>query len=331
MPGGSDTLPHARRLPHRRRHRAARAVAGIVAGRWRTVKTGERVDDAGLAEFERHRSRLFALAYRMLGAAGEAEDAVQEAYLRWEGTDRAEVRSAEAWLTTVVVNLCRTWLDSARSRRETYTGPWLPEPVPTGRGELGPLESAEQRDLVSMAVLTLLERLSPVERAVFVLREAFDYAHREIADMLELTEANSQQLYSRARRRVRSERTRFEAPPEQARELFERFLTAARTGDVAALERTFTADIVAVADGGGKITAARRPIAGATKVARYLAGLFHREIPGLALTVEEINGAPAAVARVNGGVLVVGLADLSGNQISTVRLILNPDKLTHIP
>ncbi|WP_460697569.1 RNA polymerase sigma-70 factor [Nocardia thraciensis] len=289
------------------------------------------MDDAGLAEFERHRSRLFALAYRMLGAAGEAEDAVQEAYLRWEGTDRAEVRSAEAWLTTVVVNLCRTWLDSARSRRETYTGPWLPEPVPTGRGELGPLESAEQRDLVSMAVLTLLERLSPVERAVFVLREAFDYAHREIADMLELTEANSQQLYSRARRRVRSERTRFEAPPEQARELFERFLTAARTGDVAALERTFTADIVAVADGGGKITAARRPIAGATKVARYLAGLFHREIPGLALTVEEINGAPAAVARVNGGVLVVGLADLSGNQISTVRLILNPDKLTHIP
>ncbi|WP_280262224.1 RNA polymerase sigma-70 factor [Nocardia wallacei] len=288
------------------------------------------MDEAGLAEFERHRPRLFALAYRMLGAAGEAEDAVQEAYLRWEGTDRAEIRSAEAWLTTVVVNLCRTWLDSARSRRETYIGPWLPEPVPTGRGELGPLESAEQRELVSMALLTVLERLSPVERAVFVLREAFDYAHREIADMLELTEANSQQLYSRARRRVRAEHARFETTPAHARELFDRFLAAARTGDVAALEQMFTADIVAVADGGGKITAARRPIVGAAKVARYLSGLFAREIPGLDLTVEEINGAPAAVARVDGTVLVVGTADLTDTNISTVRLILNPDKLTHI-
>ncbi|WP_369028530.1 sigma factor, partial [Nocardia farcinica] len=111
--------------------------------------------------------------YRMLGSAAEAEDAVQETYLRWEAAERTEIRSAQAWLTTVVVNLCRTWLDSARARRESYVGPWLPEPVPTGAGELGPLESAQERELVSMALLTALERLSPVERAVFVLREAF--------------------------------------------------------------------------------------------------------------------------------------------------------------
>ncbi|MFJ1459510.1 RNA polymerase sigma-70 factor [Nocardia sp. N2S4-5] len=287
------------------------------------------MDQTGLAEFERHRPRLFALAYRMLGAASEAEDAVQEAYLRWDVTDRAEIRSAEAWLTTVVVNLCRTWLDSARARRETYVGPWLPEPVPTGRGELGPLESAEQRELVSMAMLTLLERLSPVERAVFVLREAFGYTHGEVAEMLELSEANSQQLYSRVRRRVRSGNNRFTATPDQARALFERFVAAARAGDLTALEQMFAADIVALADGGGEVTAARRPVTGSARVARYLTGLFTRTVPGLELTIEEINGAPAAVARVADTVLVIGSADLNADNISAVRLILNPAKLAY--
>ncbi|AHH21902.1 putative RNA polymerase sigma factor [Nocardia nova SH22a] len=287
------------------------------------------MDDTGLAEFERHRPRLFALAYRMLGTAGDAEDAVQETYLRWDATERDEIRSSEAWLTTVVVNLCRTWLDSARSRRETYTGPWLPEPVPTGNGDLGPMESAEQRELVSLAVLTLLERLSPAERAVFVLREAFGYAHREIADMLELSEANSQQLYRRARQHVRSERPRFDAEPARARELFERFLAAARRGDVAALEAMFTADVVSLADGGGKMGAARHPIVGASRVARYLAGLFHRDVEGLELTVEEVNGAPAAVARVHGSMLLIGAVDGGPEGISAVRLIVNPDKLAY--
>lgn len=287
------------------------------------------MDEKGLAEFELRRPRLFALAYRMLGAASEAEDAVQETYLRWEATDRNEIRSTEAWLTTVVVNLCRGWLDSARSRRETYVGPWLPEPVRTDRGELGPLESAEQRELVSLAMLTLLERLSPTERAVFVLREAFGYPHREIAEILDLTEANSQQLYSRARQRVRSERTRFDVTPDRARELFERFVAAARVGDIAALEQMFAADIVATADGGGKMTAARRPVVGAARVARYLAGLFARDIPGLELTIEEVNGAPAAVARLGGGVFLVGSADLSAEGVYAVRLMVNPDKLAH--
>ncbi|MBF6137981.1 RNA polymerase sigma-70 factor [Nocardia otitidiscaviarum] len=288
------------------------------------------MDAEGLAEFERQRGRLFALAYRMLGSASEAEDAVQETYLRWDAADRADIRAAEAWLTTVVVNLCRTWLDSARARRETYVGPWIPEPVRTGAGELGPLESAEQRELVSLAFLTMLERLTPAERAVFVLREAFGYPHREIAEMLGLTEANSQQLYRRAAQRVREQRPRFAAAPEQARELLARFLAAARSGDVAALESLFAADIVSVADGGGKVTAARRPIVGAQRVARYLLGLMAHDIEGLEIGIEEVNGAPAVVVRAAGAVLVVIGIDVADDRIHALRLVLNPDKLAHL-
>lgn len=288
------------------------------------------MDASGLVEFERHRPRLFALAYRMFGSAAEAEDAVQETYLRWDASNRAEIRSAEAWLTTILVNLCRSWLDSARARREMYVGPWLPEPVPTAHGELGPLESAEQRELVSLAFLTLAERLSPTERAVFVLREAFGYAHREIADMLGLTEANSQQVYRRAAHRVQEERPRFEPAPAHARELVEKFLNAAQSGDLAALESMFTADIVALADGGAKVNAAKRPIVGAEKVARYLVGLFSK-IPTVAATVaigiEEVNAAPAFVVRDGEAVLATVSATFDGESIAALQLVVNPDKL----
>ncbi|MFI6871480.1 RNA polymerase sigma-70 factor [Nocardia sp. NPDC050406] len=285
------------------------------------------MDAEDLAEFERHRTRLFALAYRMLGSASEAEDAVQETYLRWDGTARGEIHSPEAWLTTIVVNLCRTWLDSARARRETYVGPWVPEPVQTAGGALGPLESVEQREMVSLAFLTLLERLTPAERAVFVLREAFGYAHREIADMLALSESNSQQLYRRASQRMREERPRFDSDPERARELLERFLAAARSGDLASLERLFAADIVSVADGGGKVTAARRPIEGRARVARYLVGLLAHDLPGLTITVEEVNGALAVVARVGDAPLLVAAVDIADGLVSAVRLVVNPDKM----
>ncbi|MBF6193297.1 MULTISPECIES: RNA polymerase sigma-70 factor [Nocardia] len=288
------------------------------------------MEPSALREFEGHRPRLFALAYRMLGSAGEAEDAVQETYLRWDGADRRDIRSAEAWLTTALVNLCRGWLVSARARRESYVGPWLPEPVPTARGELGPLETVEEREQVSLALLTALERLTPIERAVFVLREAFGYAHREIADMLDITETNSQQIFRRAGLRVREDRTRFGATPEHARELVERFLKAARDGDVAALERMLAADVSATADGGGKVTAARRPIHGANQVARYLAGLLRWEVPGMRLVVEEINGAPAAVARVDGAPLVVVGMDVVDGVVTALRLIVNPDKLAYL-
>ncbi|MGY1945045.1 RNA polymerase sigma-70 factor [Nocardia asiatica] len=283
-----------------------------------------------MREFEGHRPRLFALAYRMLGSATEAEDAVQETYLRWDGADRAQIRSAEAWLTTALVNLCRTWLVSARARRETYVGPWLPEPVPTARGELGPLETVEERELVSLALLAALERLTPVERAVFVLREAFGYAHREIADMLDVTETNSQQIFRRAGRRVREGRTRFAIPAEHANELVERFLKAARDGDIEALERMLAADVSATADGGGQVSAARRPVVGANQVARYLAGLLRWEVPGMRLLVEEVNGAPAAVARVDGAPLVVVGIEVADGAVTALRLIVNPEKLSYL-
>ncbi|WP_235210919.1 sigma-70 family RNA polymerase sigma factor [Nocardia brasiliensis] len=153
------------------RGRLSARGSGTVVPNGRTRRKVAMEPD-GLREFVEHRPRLFALAYRMLGSAAEAEDAVQETYLRWDAAERSEIRSAEAWLTTVLVNQCRTWLVSARARRETYVGPWIPEPVPTARGELGPLETVEERELVSLALLTAMERLTPVERAVFVLREA---------------------------------------------------------------------------------------------------------------------------------------------------------------
>ncbi|MFI9506677.1 RNA polymerase sigma-70 factor [Nocardia sp. NPDC052566] len=288
------------------------------------------MEEDGLRVFQTHRPRLFALAYRMLGSATEAEDAVQETYLRWDGAERAEIRSAEAWLTTVLVNLCRSWLVSARARRESYVGPWLPEPVPTARGQLGPLETVEERELVSLALLTTLERLSPVERAVFVLREAFGYAHREIADMLAVTESNSQQIFRRASLRVREGHSRYDRPRDQGRELIERFLKAARTGDIEALERMLAADAVATADGGGIVTAARRPILGAHNVARYAAGLFQREIPGLEVVLEEINGAYAVVARITGTPFGVVGVETTADVVTGLRLILNPDKLGYL-
>ncbi len=288
------------------------------------------MDSEGLREFQAHRPRLFALAYRMLGSASEAEDAVQEVWLRWDGTDRAFIRSAEAWLTTAVVNLCRTWLVSARARRESYVGPWLPEPVPTARGELGPLETVEEREQVSLALLTALERLSAVERAVFVLREAFGYAHREIADMLDISESLSQQTYRRAGQRVRADRPRFEVDTARAGVLIERFLNAARTGELAELERMLTADVTAVADGGGRVNAARKPVVGAVKVSRYLAGLFRFLDDTMTVSTVEVNGVPAAVIRQAGAALAVIAVEFEDGAVAAVRLLVNPDKLTRL-
>lgn len=191
---------------------------------------------ASTHECESQRPRLFGLACRMLDSAAD-EDAVQDAYLRFRGADRTAIEQPAAWLAKVVTNLCLTRLTSARARRERYPGPWLPEPVATADGTLGPLESAEQRDAVSLALLVLLERLTPTERAVYVLREAFAYGHREIAGVLDLSKANCRQLYRRAVQRVAAPETRFEAAPDQREVLVTSFLAAAREGDMAALEK----------------------------------------------------------------------------------------------
>ncbi|MEU9019567.1 RNA polymerase sigma-70 factor [Actinomadura sp. NPDC048394] len=300
------------------------------------METGaDLMDEAGLAAFEGLRPRLTGLAYRMLGEVQEAEDAVQDAYLRWNGTDRAAVEEPRAWLIKVVTNLCLNRLASARARRETYTGPWLPEPVPGAGGlgarVLGPLETAEQRDSVSLALLTLMESLTPAERAVFVLREAFGYKHRDIAEVLDVTETASRQLHRRARQRVASAERRFAPPGERWRRLVERFLDAAVRGDLAGLEAILAEDVVAWSDGGGKVTAARNAIAGRTRVARFLLGVARRaaDLPGASLepSIEEVNGVPALAVRVDGELTMIAVLEASGDRVTAVHAVLNPDKL----
>ncbi|MFJ8148544.1 RNA polymerase sigma-70 factor [Streptomyces sp. NPDC096048] len=281
-------------------------------------------------EFERHRPRLFGLAYRMLGSADEAQDAVQDAYLRYSGADRAGIEQPAAWLAKVVTNLCRDRLTSARARRETYVGAWLPEPVLTSDGTLGPLESAERRDAVSTAMLVLLERLTPTERAVYVLREAFAYGHREIAEVLDVTEANCRQLYRRAVARVGEPGKRFPLSPERQEELVTSFLTAARDGDLAGLEKLLAEDVVWWSDGGGKVTAVRRAIEGRTKVVRFVLGGLPKFAADWDISVTEVNGAGALVARVGDTVVGVMSFDVRDGLITQVQVTLNPDKLVFV-
>jgi RNA polymerase sigma-70 factor (TIGR02957 family) len=282
-----------------------------------------------VADFEAQRPRLFWLAYRLLGSATEAEDAVQDAYLRLHGADPVLIESLPAWLHKVVTNLCLNQLTSARARREVYPGPWLPEPVLTDARTLGPQDTAEQRESVSIALLSLMERLSPTERAAFVLREAFAYSHFEVAEILETSEANARQLYRRARQRLGEPRQRFQPDLEEWRRLVDRFFTAARAGDVGGLVEILTADATSTADGGGKVAAARRPILGRDRMARYVAGAFSRNVPqlDLRLDVAEVNGEPAVLAFDGETLAGVLCFEIVGDQIAALRVVANPDKL----
>ncbi|TCO52609.1 RNA polymerase sigma-70 factor (ECF subfamily) [Actinocrispum wychmicini] len=278
--------------------------------------------------FEEQRPRLFGVAYRMLGSAVEAEDVVQDAFLRWHKADRVEVPAA--WLTKVVTNLCLNRLASARVTRERYVGAWLPEPVLTAGGVLGPLETVEQRDLVSLGFLVVLERLSPPERAVFVLREAFGHPHREIAEILDVDEAHSRQLHSRARKHIAETRRRFAADQGQHRRIVDRFLAATLDGDMAGLERLLADDVVSWADGGGTTTAARRPIVGKTKVLRYLLGFHARpEATLVAAEVAEVNGQPAALVRFGDGLAAVFAPEIQDGLVVALRLVVSPAKLAY--
>lgn len=280
-----------------------------------------------LERFEANRRRLFGVAYRLLGEASEAEDVVQDAYLRWERSDTAV--SPEAWLTKVVTNLCLDRLTSARARRERYVGPWLPEPVVTGGGALDPLETVEQRELLSLGMLVLLERLTPPERAVFVLREAFGHSHREIAEILEVSEPHARQLYRRAQQHVATARRRFTAAPGRHRQLVERFLEATMGGDVPALERMLAEDVVAWADGGGKAPAVRRPLVGRDEVLRYLLALS-AYAGRIRLLPEVVNGEPALVLYLDDQLSGVTVPEFDGDRIVALRTVTNPDKLVFL-
>ncbi|MFF8260878.1 RNA polymerase sigma-70 factor [Streptomyces virginiae] len=284
--------------------------------------------------FEAARPRLEAIAYRLLGSAGEAEDAVQETFLRWQAADVRRIEVPEAWLTKVLTNYCLNQLTSARARRETYVGRWLPEPLLDGDPMLGPAETAAQRESVSYAVLVLLERLSPNERAVYVLREAFDYPHREIAEILDLTEAASQQIYHRAKKHVADGKVRTEIDAAAARRIVEEFLAAATSGRTEPLLRLLTEDAVSVGDGGGKVPARAKAFEGAVAVATFLRGLFK---PGKAkraivggtpeIYATTANGGPAVVAVVDGRLVGITCLDVTADGIVAVRSQVNPDKL----
>ncbi|MFD7153355.1 RNA polymerase sigma-70 factor [Kribbella sp. NPDC059898] len=287
-----------------------------------------------VSRFERSRRRLEAIAYRLLGSAAEAEDAVQETFLRWQAADLGRIDVPEAWLTKVLTNLCLNQLTSARARRETYVGQWLPEPLLDGDPMLGPADTAEQRESVSYAVLTLMERLSPNERAVYVLREAFDYPHREIAEILELTESASQQLFRRARQHLADGRARAEVDEAAARRIVDEFILAATSGQTESIVRLLTADAISVGDGGGKVPARTTAVEGALAVARYLRGIFRptdakRLYVGGAAEVYAwpANGEPALVVLVNGEVIGVICVQVTGDGITSVRTQANPDKL----
>jgi RNA polymerase sigma-70 factor (TIGR02957 family) len=292
------------------------------------------LDQREVDVFERSRGRLEAIAYRLLGSASDAEDAVQDTFLRWQAADRELIETPEAWLTKVLINLSLNQLTSARARRETYVGTWLPEPVLAGDRMLGPLDTAEQRESVSMAVLTLMERLSPKERAVYVLREAFGYPHAEIAEILEITEPNCQQIYRRAKQHVAGDRARARVDVAAARRVVEEFLAAAASGETERLVKLLTDDATSVGDGGGKIPARATPIAGAVAVARFLRGLFKpteakRNMLGgrTAFYAEVVNGVPAVVVVVDGRVFGVMSLDVTSDGVAAVLSQVNPDKL----
>jgi RNA polymerase sigma-70 factor (ECF subfamily) len=283
--------------------------------------------DAGLAAasevFATVRPRLFGIAYRLLGSWTEAEDVVQEAWLRWQGTDRGVVENPAAFLATTTTRLALNVAQSARSRRETYLGSWLPEPVDTSAD---PTIGAERDQAVDLAVLLLLEKLTPTERAAFVLRESFGYAYAEVADILQLSQANVRQLVSRARRHLAAER-RAPVEPGSHRRLLEAFVRAAQTGDVVALERLLAADVVSYSDGNGMRQIARNPVVGRNRVARFVAGFRPRFWPDTSTRWVEANGRPAVLISVAGRPLGLLTTEVTDGAISQLQWQLNPTKI----
>jgi RNA polymerase sigma-70 factor (ECF subfamily) len=282
--------------------------------------------ESATEQFETYRPMLLGLAYRLLGSMWDAEDIVQDAYLRWNGTDRTEIRDPRAFLITAVSRVALDQLWSARATREAYTGAWLPEPVATDA--LGPMDTAELRNTVAYAAVHLMERLSPPERAVFVLRVAFELSYGEIARVLDTTETNCRQMHLRAARRIAAGRNRFTLAEDEHAKLLTRFLEAAQTGDLAGLTDLLTEDVVAWNDGGGKVRAALYPIEGRDQVVAFVAGLITRYPFGAPRPVD-VNARPAAALAVDGIDQIITI-DVRDGRIDGIYAVLNPDKLGHL-
>lgn len=285
--------------------------------------------DEDAARFEAHRRKLTGLAYRMLGSRAEAEDAVQDAFLRWHAADRASIQNPEAWLSTVVTRLCLDRLKSARAHREIYVGQWLPEPVVDETFEEGPDDLAND---ISTALMLVLERLSPLERASFILHDVFGLDFAEVARALGRNEAACRQLASRARSHIEKDRPRFTATRQEARQIADAFQAAVEAGDPQGFARLLASDAVLHTDGGGKRAAALNPIFGADKILRFFAGIMRKEAPlmNAAMRPAMINGLPGLVLRESDGSIDTISFEHRQGRITAIYIIRNPDKLRHV-
>lgn len=280
--------------------------------------------------FSQHRPLLFSIAYRMLSSVMDAEDMVQETFLRWQQAPAGDVRSPKSYLSTVVTRLCIDQLRSARQRREQYIGPWLPEPL-ISEETLAVDEQLSLADSLSMAFLVLLERLSPVERAVFLLREVFDYPYPEVARIVDKSEANCRQMVRRARQHISAGGRRFEPSPQQLEQMTQRFFQASVNGDMEGLLNLLAEDVTLWSDGGGKVAAALNPIEGAEKVARFFIGLAKKLPSGFTMRLARVNGQPGVIAYVAGAPFSVFAIEVADGKVQAVRVIVNPDKLRRVP
>ncbi len=278
------------------------------------------------ALFETHRPRLLGLAYRLLGSRSDAEDVVQDAWLRWRQADRAAIRDPEAWLVTATTRLGIDRLRLARTEREAYVGPWLPEPLSIDEAP-GPERGAEVAEQVSLAFLSLLERLGPEERAAFLLKEVFDYDYARIAELIGHGEANCRQMVHRARLRLQAERPRFHVAPEKHRSLLERFMDASRRGDRDAIVQLLDANAQLVSDGGGKVTATIRPLRGAERIARLFWAIARRTKGEQDWRICHVNGEPALLRMHEGRLHSITTITTDGERITDILTVLNPDKL----
>jgi RNA polymerase sigma-70 factor (ECF subfamily) len=291
-------------------------------------KAGNRVES-----FETYRPYLFAIAYRMLGSAMDAEDMVQETYLHSQATKSETIHSLKAYLSTILIRLCMDQLNLARRKREQYVGPWLPEPILTAETAetLDPAERVDMNESISLAFLVLLEQLQPFERAVFLLREVFEYEFTEIAAMLGKSEAACRRSFSRAKEHLRAHRPRFSASREMHRQLLDGYVQAVETGEMKTLMSLLTEDVTLWTDGGGKIKqAALRPIRGREAVARMSLGTKRFWLENYQVELGEVNGQPAVIMRTGGRAWSVLTIEVEEGQIQTIRVIANPEKLARV-
>jgi RNA polymerase sigma-70 factor (ECF subfamily) len=288
-------------------------------------------DAVRLATFDQYRGLLFSIAYRMLGTVADAEDMLQETFIRWHQSADQDIRSPRAFLVTIISRLCMNHLQSARVQREEYVGQWLPEPLLTDQTS-DPLRTLKIDESISMAFLVLLERLTPIERAVFLLHEVFNYKHGEIAKILEQSEANCRQVLRRAKQHVGAVGRRFKASAQENNDLLDRFLQATRTGDMDGLLALLSRDVVLHSDGGGKAIAVPKQIHGADKVARGILRSLERTVPkDVVGHIAEINGKRSVIGYRNGKPFSVLTLDVHDGRIQGVYVVTNPEKLARLP